>query len=106
MPDYWVDPYQHDDYECAFCGNPYDLVDMHVRNENRGGRTTVTGCRSCNSSMHDDTLTDWLRRLKYSENHSLQEKWNEILNYHWHGRTGLSAKIHRINGFLTGFICK
>ena len=96
MPDYWVDPYQHEDEECAFCGSPYDLVEMHVRNARRGGTTSVIGCRSCNSSMHADTLAEWLRRLKYSDRGFDQEKWGAILDYHWHRQTGLSRLIHRI----------
>jgi hypothetical protein len=44
MPDYWVDPWQHEENECAFCGARHDLVNAHIPNANRGGIPTVIAC--------------------------------------------------------------
>ena len=94
MPDYWVDPYQHEESECAFCGSQYDLVNAHVRNASRGGKTTIVACRRCNSSMYSYTLAEWLRMLKYSDYEFHQKKWQVILDYHWHRKTGLANRGH------------
>lgn len=96
MPNYSVRPHQHVGRRCAFCGSPWDLVAMHVRNARRGGRTVVVGCRSCNSSMGNYTLVTWLRKLRDSSSERHQEMWEHILDNHWHRKTRLSQLIHNI----------
>ena len=92
MPDYYIDPDEHPDDECAFCGEVEDLVAMHVRNAERGGVTTVVGCRSCNSSHRDATLKEWLRGLR-DEDHW---KWDDILEHQKWKRTGLALLVRQV----------
>jgi hypothetical protein len=54
MPNYWVDPYQ----QCAFSGSRSDLVNAYILNTNRGGRTTVVACLSCDSFTYHRTLAE------------------------------------------------
>lgn len=92
MPDYTIDTWEHPDGECAFCGEPNDLVKMHVRNAERGGTTWVPGCRSCNSSMRGQTLKMWLRDIR-DESYS---KWEDILEQQKGKRTGLARLVREI----------
>lgn len=92
MPDYRIDPRNHPADACAFCGEEDDLVNMHIRNESRGGTTTLVGCRGCNSSMGAKTLKEWLRRQRDKET----ERWEEILYRHKGRRTDLARLIRDI----------
>ena len=92
MPDYYIDPYEYWEDECAFCGATRDLVRMHVRNAYRGGITTVTGCRRCNSSMRDMTLKGWLHQLRDIDHW----KWDDIVEHQKWKRTGLAMLVREI----------
>ena len=92
MPDYYIDPYEHWEDECAFCGTTDDLVHFHTRNASRLGKTTITACRSCNSSMRSYRLKGWLRALRDCEHW----KWYEILEYQRWKRTGLAFLVRQV----------
>jgi hypothetical protein len=92
MTEYYVDPEEHPDGECALCGEDWDLVVMYVRHEGRAGRTTITSCRRCETSVGSQRLMDWLR----SHCEQKSEKWEEILHYQRGRRTGLAQLIHAV----------
>jgi len=92
MPDYYIDPYEHPEGECALCGQDWDLVRLHVRNANRGGITTIPGCQSCNTSMRSRTLKEWLRHLRDTDHW----KWYDIMEYQKWQRTGLALLVRQV----------
>lgn len=92
MPDYWIDPDEYPGGECALCGQTYDLVDFHVRNAARGGVTTITACRSCNSCLRSGWLKPWLRHLRDSDH----PKWDDILQHQRWKRTELARVVRQI----------
>jgi len=92
MPDYYVDPDEHEEGECALCGQDWDLVRFHVRNERRGGRTTIPACRSCNSCLRSGWLKPWLRALRDDDHW----KWYDIVEYQKWKRTGLALVVRQV----------
>ena len=92
MPDYWIDPNEYPEGECALCGETSDLVRFHPRNASRGGKTTITGCRSCNSCLRSGWLKPWLRELRDSDHW----KWHDIVEYQKWKRTGLALLVRQI----------
>ena len=91
MPDYSIDPSEHWDDECAFCGTTDDLVQVDVSAANEGGTTLVPGCRSCNSSMRSQTLEQWLSELQGQD----LAKWQEIFEWQKWKQTSLAALVRQ-----------
>lgn len=92
MPDYYIDPDEYWEGECALCGERHDLVRFHVRNANRGGKTWIWSCRSCNSCLSSGWLKPWLRQLRDTEHW----KWYEIAEFQKWKRTGLGILVRQI----------
>lgn len=77
MPDYTIDLTSILRTNVPYVGTWTIWLEDMGRSAQRGGRTTIPMCRSCNSSMRSNTLKGWLRTLRDSDHW----KWYEIVEY-------------------------
>ena len=88
-----IDPLEHWDDECAFCGVTEELAQMDVWGANQDQVVRIPGCRSCRGSLSRQDLLQWLLALQDQD----QAKWQEIFEWQKWKQTSLAVLVRRVS---------
>ena len=87
-----IDPLEHWDDECAFCGVTEDLAQMDVPGASQDQVVWIPGCRSCRESLSSQDLLPWLLAIQGQN----QAKWQEIYEWQKWKQTSLAGLVRKV----------
>ena len=93
MAIYYVNPDEHDDDECALCGQTDNLEELVVLSEAVLSDIVLVGCEECVEKLEEKVLERVLVLMCEEED----ERWDNILEYQQEQSTNLSKLISAIN---------